>query len=166
MWQKIAILEVHHLLVAHRNYLLFLILGRDCFYLYLLIFQSLYLGYFNSTVFTLIYPEGRPTNICRFRNSSLTNTNIGHFDVIFKDTGDFVVVLTIVIKRKEVFCTPCSCERSRKIHLNGVLGLPKNTFSAPLHPTLCWQFPISFRFYSAVKVINNLSHLTEIASAQ
>jgi len=90
------------------------------------VFSPWYLGYFNSIILIFIYPEGRPGNICRFRNSGLTNINIGHFDVIFKDTGDFVVVLTTVIKSKEVFCTQHICKRSRKMHLNGVLGLPRN----------------------------------------
>lgn len=153
-------------LAAHRHYLIFCILGQDYFYLYLLIFQSLYLGYSSSILFAFIYPKGRPTNICRFRNSSLTNSNIGHFNVIFKDTGDFVVTILILIKRMDTFCTQCSCERSTKPHLNGVLALPKNPFSARLHPTLYWQFLISFSFHPAVKVINNLSHLTEISSVQ
>lgn len=47
------------------------------------------------------------------------------------------------------------------MYLNGVLGLPENLVPSQHYI----EFQVSFRFHPAVKVINNLFHLTEIATA-
>lgn len=118
------------------------------------VFSLWYLGYFNSIAVTPVDPEGKPANmIGRFGNSCLSNIN----------TGQFVIVVLIEIKRKEVY-TQRSCWRSRKTHLNGLPRTTRESCFCQHSPNIILQLLVFFRFHPAVKVINNLLHLTEIDS--